>query len=354
MPSPASADGSPGPDTSSEPALLYSQFGETEDIIWLAPTSQLQAPQALATIAHATFWGISASLSPDDRWVAYTVLPASVSNPEEGTGSEAEVWVLPLSGGEPELLSQGADVRLAPIWSPDGRSLVFQRFDRQRNVPTLFRVNLKDRVVSTLASLEGGTSAFPVAFGPGGDQFYSVRIAEGGTELLAISTTDGSTQTVATIAGGIAREWQLSPDGGRMTFANQAGEEWELWVLDLDDSSFLRLEAEGLRTDRELFGPVWHPGQELISLGTTPGDDGNGVLNISLSGETADRLPGPEQGFQVPLGWSPGGDLLIVQEFAEYPVRRRPHLSLIAPDGQGQVLADEADVTFIGWSTDAR
>ncbi len=350
-PSPASAGGSPGPATSSETALLYSQFGETEDTLWLAPASQLQQPQAVATIVHAPFWGISASLSPDGRWLAYTVLPPTVPNPEEGAGAEAEVWVLPRAGGEPQLLARGADVRLAPIWSPDGGSLVFQRFDRQRNVPTLFRVNLQDKVVSPLASLEGATSLLPVAFGPGGDHFYVVRVAERGTELLATSTADGSMQTIATIAGVVARDWKLSPDGRRMSFVGRmGGQEWSLWVVDLNDGSLLRLEDENLPTDRELFSPVWHPQQALITLGMAPGDEGRGVISLSLSGGLAVQLPGPEQGFDVPLAWSPRGDLLVVQEFAEYPVRHRPHLRLIAPDGRGQLLADEAEVTFIGWS----
>ena len=338
----------PQPTPSSEAALLYSQFGETEDTLWLAPLSRLDEPRAIAAVAHARFWGISASLSPDGHWVAYAVLPPTVPNPEQGADAEAEVWVLSVTSGEPQLLARGADVRLPPIWSPDSAALVFQRFDRQRNAPSLFRVNLPDKVVS---SLDGATSVFPVAFGPGGDEFYAVRDAEGGTELLAINVADGSTQTVATFAGGVARDWRLSPDRRRMSFVGQMdGQQWGLWIVDLDDGSLLQPEAEGLPTERELFSPVWHPQQALITLGTAPGDDGNGVLNIPLSGEAADRLPGPDRGFQVPLSWSPQGGLLVVQEFAEYPVQLRSHLRLITADGQGQLLADEEEVTFVGWA----
>ena len=344
-------DASPTAPPLLETALLYSGFESSQDTIWLAPLSNLREPQTIVVIPHASEWGISASLSPDGQQVAYVVLPPTVLDPGRAADDQAEVWVLPLAGGEPELLASGADVRSAPIWSPDGGSLVFQRFDRQRNVPALFRVNLQDKVVSPLASLEGATSVFPVAYGPRGDPFYAVRIAEGDTEVLAISTVEGSMLTIATIADGVARDWQLSPDGRRMAFVEQAaGGGWKLWVLDLEDGSLLRLEAEGLPTDRELFSPVWHPGQGLITLGTAPGDDGNGVLSLSLSGGAAEQLPGPEQGFDVPLAWSPQGDLLVVQEFAEFPVRHRPRLRLIAPDGQRQVLADEAEVTFIGWS----
>lgn len=337
------------PEPAGELALLYSQFGETEDTLWLAPASQLQEPQAIATIAHAPFWGISASLSPDGRWVAYTALPPNLPNPEEGSSAEAEVWLLPRAGGEPQLLAQGADVRLAPIWAPDSGALMFQSIDRQRNSYTLFSVNLEDKVPSTLVSMEDVTSMFPLAFAPAGDSIYVARVGEGGTDIFAVSVADASRRAIATVDG-FARDWQLSPDGERVTFVNQAGEgEWELWVLDLEDGSQFRLEAEGLPTDRELFSPVWRAGQELITLGTAPGDNGNGVLNLSLSGGAAEQLQGPEQGFDVPLAWSPQGDLLVVQEFSEYPVQRRPSLYLLTASVERQPLADEAEVTFIGW-----
>ena len=347
----APAGVTPAPEPAGELALLYSQFGETEDTLWLAPASQLQEPQIIATIAHAPFWGISASLSPNGRWLAYTVLPPNLSDPDEGSSAEAEVWLLPSAGGEPQLLVQGADVRLAPIWSPDSGAFMVQSIDQQRNSYTMISVNVADKVSSLLLNMEDVASMFPLAYSPTGDSFYVARVGEGSTDIFAVSVADASRREIATVDG-VARDWQLSPDGERVTFVNQTGEgEWELWVLDLEDGSQFRLEAEGLPTDRELFSPVWRAGQELITLGTAPGDDGNGVLNVSLSGGAAEQLPGPEQGFDVPLAWSPQGDLLVVQEFAEFPVRRRPRLNLIFADGERQrlVLADEAEVTFISW-----
>ena len=346
---PAGVTPAPEPEPAGELALLYSQFGETEDTLWLAPASQLQEPQAIATIAHAPFWGISASLSPDGRWVAYTALPPNFPNPEEGSSAEAEVWLLPSSGGEPQLLAQGADVRLAPIWSPDSGALMVQSIDRQRNSYTLFSVNLADKVSSPLLSMEDVASMLPLAYAPTGDSFYVAQVGEEGTDIFAVSVADTSRREIATVDG-VARDWQLSPDGERVTFVNQTGEgEWELWVLDLEDGSQFRLEAEGLPTDRELFSPVWRAGQELITLGIAPVDGGTGVLNVSLSGGAAEQLPGPEQGFDVPLAWSPQGDLLAIQEFSEYPVQRRPSLYALTATAERQPLADEAEVTFIGW-----
>ena len=190
---------------------------------------------------------------------------------------------------------------------------------------------------------------FPLAYAPAGDSFYVAQVGEVGTDIFAVSVADASRREIATVDG-VARDWQLSPDGERVTFVNQTGEgEWELWVLDLEDGSRFRLEAEGLPTDRELFSPVWRAGQELITLGTAPGDEGNGVFNVSLSGGAAEQLPGPEQGFDVPLAWSPQGDLLAIQEFSEYPVQRRQSLYVLTATAERQPLAEGTEVTFIGW-----
>jgi len=335
-----------------ELALLYSQFGESEDVLLLAPVSDLQEARTVATVPHSPFWGISASLSPDGQWVAYAVLPSTLPNPEEVAGAAAEVWAVPLAGGEPQLLAAGADVRLAPIWSPDSRALVFQTFDPRRNGPTLFRVTLGDKTVAPLASIEGAQSVSPLAFAPAGDDFYVAQGVQGGTELLAVDTASGSTRTVATIAG-VTRDWRLSPDGQRAAFIRQAAEGgWELWIVNLADGAMSRLEAEGLPSDRELFNPTWHPQQSLIAYGTAPAEDGTGVISVLLLGGSAQRHVGPEQGFDIPLAWSPQGDYLVVQEFPEYPVRHRGRLRLIGADGQRLPVAEGMEVTFIGWSAD--
>ena len=95
-----------------------------------------------------------------------------------------------------------------------------------------------------------------------------------------------------------------------------------------------------------LFSPVWHPQQPLLSVGAAPGVV---VLNLPLSGEGGERLPGPAGGFDVPLAWSPNGDYLVVQQFSEYPVQRRPSLYLLTASGERQRLAEGSEVTFIGW-----
>ena len=347
--SPSAPDASPTAPPLLETAVLYSEFESSQDTLRLAPISNLQEPRTITAIPHTPLWGISASLSPDGQQVAYVVLPPTVPDPERAANDQAEVWVQPLAGGEPRRLAQNADVRVAPVWSPDGSALVYQRFSQEGDSLTLFRVNVGDGAVSALASPGGTAAAFPLAFAPSSDRFYVTQPSEGGTDILAIDTNDGSVQTVTMIAGGIARGWRLSPDGLSIAFVHQvSGQEWEVAIASLSEGSVSRLDSPAIPSGQVLFGPVWHPQQPLLSVGAAPGD-GGGVLNLPLSGEGGERLPGPAEGFDVPLAWSPNGDYLVVQQFSEYPVQRRPSLYLLTASGERQRLAEGSEVTFIGW-----
>lgn len=331
-----------------EPSLLYSRLGQAEDILLLAPASRPQEAQQIARVSHAPFWSISAALSPDGQRVAYTVLPPTVPRPGEAASSQAEVWVAPLSGGEAQRIAAGADVRQAPIWSRDGRRLAFRQFGASGSL-TLYLADLESGKVSPLVEIQGSPAVFPLAFSPDGGTFYLARAVGTETELLAISVADGSQRTVATLPSVDTRDWRLSPDGTRVSLIAAGGGGWELWVVRLENGELERVQAEGLPTDRALFSPVWHPGGETITLGTIPADGDNGVLNVPLGGGAVERLPGPQKGFDVPLGWSPQGDLLAVYEYSEFPVESRPRLRLITPQGQRQDLGGQEELTFIGW-----
>jgi len=347
--SPSAPDASPTATTLLETAVLYSEFESSQDTLRLAPISNLLESRSITAIPHAPLWGISASLSPDGQQVAYVVLPPTVPDPERAANDQAEVWLQPLAGGEPRRLAENADVRVVPVWSSDGGALVFQSLSQESNSLTLFRVNVSDGSLSVLAILDGAAAPLPLAFAPSSDRFYVAQSSGGAADLLAIDTADGSVRTVTSIAGGSARGWRLSPDGLSIALVHQNhDQEWEVAIASLSEGSVSRLDSRAIPSGQVLFGPVWHPQQPLLSVGAAPGD-GGGVVNLPLSGEGGERLPGPAQGFDVPLAWSTNGDYLIVQQFSEYPSQRRPSLYILTTGGERQRLAEGSEVTFIGW-----
>lgn len=78
--------------------------------------------------------GISARFSPDGTKIAITS--------EKDTDNE--VWVVNRDGTNPRQLTNGSDgsVSILPLWSPDGKSLVFQRRMQARGPITLWRVDV--------------------------------------------------------------------------------------------------------------------------------------------------------------------------------------------------------------------
>lgn len=346
VPSPA-ATPTPQP-TPSGPRLLYSRFGTTEDVIVVSPGAAPEQGETLATVSHVGFWGINASVSPDGKWVAYTRLSPDVRSPEITADSEAEVWLLPLPAGQPVLVGRGADVRVAPVWSPDSSRLVYQGFDRERNTFVLSLVSVREKTAKPLVSVGGATPVSLLSFDRRGREVYVVQMESGVSSVLAVDASNGSLRTVGRAPGSVARDWQPSPDRRQASFvAQSAGGGWGVWVMDLESGSVRQV--QGLPRDRELFSPVWHPEGGALAVGVAPAGAPGGVLIVPLSGGEVRRMPPPSQGFDVPVAWSPQGEYLVVQEFAEYPVRQRGILRVLTADGKRFTPAGEAEVSFIGW-----
>jgi eukaryotic-like serine/threonine-protein kinase len=66
--------------------------------------------------------GLRPKYSPDGSQVAYWVGTEAVNSAVPGSGA---VWVLPISGGAPRLVSQHFTAARQPIWLPDGNRLLF-------------------------------------------------------------------------------------------------------------------------------------------------------------------------------------------------------------------------------------
>ncbi|MBN2432497.1 MAG: S9 family peptidase [Acidobacteria bacterium] len=60
-------------------------------------------------------------ISPDGRWVAFTVTVTDLA----ANTTDSDIWLVPLTGGEPRRLTTSPAGDHSPRWSPDGRQLAF-------------------------------------------------------------------------------------------------------------------------------------------------------------------------------------------------------------------------------------
>ena len=92
------------------------------------PASLLPAPRLAAqqrAITFEDFLGLPVvsdpQLSPDGKWVAYTVMTASLKD-NRGTG---RIWLANVATGASRQMTQGPGSDRSPRWSPDGATLAF-------------------------------------------------------------------------------------------------------------------------------------------------------------------------------------------------------------------------------------
>src|SRR2546430_462177 len=102
----------------------------------------------------------SPEISPDGRWVAYTVREANWDD----NAYETEVWVADTSTGATRQLTNAKKSSRSPAWSPDGSTLAFisDRTDKAQ----IYLINPSAGEADALTTLEDGVSNF--AWAPDG------------------------------------------------------------------------------------------------------------------------------------------------------------------------------------------
>ena len=166
-----------------------------------------------------------------------------------------------------------------------------------------------------------------------------------------MASAGGAPQTVAHLSDRLARDWQLSPDGGRLAYLAQTqGAGLAAHVLDLSTG---RVTAPFAAADAAQFHPTWeHDGSLTIGVLGEGGSAGALSLQLGDGGAAAvESLPGTTGGIDVPLSWSPGGEHLVVRAF-EGNTTADPGPSRVVvldPAGERRPLSPLSDVAVAGW-----
>jgi len=232
------------------------------------------------------------ALSPDGKLLAYAS--------DRGGGSNLDIWVQQLAGGEPiRLTNDPADDR-EPSFSPDGSKIVFRSDRRGGGI----------YVVSTLGGAEQKVAEHGnnPRFSPDG-KWIAYWTGERGTGLISLSKL-----YIVASTGGPARELRpelawgsdavWSPDGKSLLFASsdvkeRGGRNWDRydwWVASLDSGNLVKTGAmEALRRQRlapqtpgDLVAPLPVPGvwaEGHIVFSANRGDSRN-VWQISIDPRT--------------------------------------------------------------------
>ena len=323
------------------PLVIYSEFGQAADTLWAADPDDPTARAEVAVIQHAWGYGILPSLSPSGDYIAYTVLaPGSPT---------AELWLLETSTGVTTRLAGGVDLRIAPVWSPAGDALVVRRSIGQEGIGSsqLLRIDMEG-TIETLAADDAGL--FPIDFSPDGSWLYYAVLSPSGTDLARAPAAGGEAETLAHLSDGVARDWQLSPDGTRLAYLAQSSTNTNVTFA----AQVLELATGAVQTplgqaDMAQFSPVWAQNGGL-TIGRLDRDTGT-PLRLSAAGATLAVLPSSSAGFDVPLSWSPDGTHLAVRSFegSSTAAPGPSHVVIVSTDGGRVQLSPQSDVVVAGW-----
>jgi dipeptidyl aminopeptidase/acylaminoacyl peptidase len=216
-------------------------------------------------------------LSPDGRWVAYSV---AVPDLKQST-TNSDIWLVAAGGGEPIRLTNSPAMDDQPRWSPDGRWIAFLSA-REGGKPQLFRIS------------------------PFGGE--ATRLTESKTPVVGFAwAPDGGRIAYVAQRDPTPEEEKKQKEKDDPIVVDQNFVAGRLWIHDLRTGKATEL----VKGEFQIQDPQWSPNGREIAFVTAPtpkADDGRftDILIADASTGATRKLvenPGPD----VAPRWSPDG-----------------------------------------------
>jgi dipeptidyl aminopeptidase/acylaminoacyl peptidase len=239
--------------------------------IWTVPSDGSRPPTALTTAQSST----SPRWSPDGKSLAFLSARPTPGDPADQGAPRTQVWLLPLTGGEPRRVTNLANGASSFQWSPDSARLVVV----SRSGPSDTARSPSDVRHYTHANYKFNDSGW---FDDKRTHLWTVEIESG--RAYQVTSGDGWNDT----------DPQWSPDGGKIAFVSDRtglafdeGHNADIWVVDANGGSPRRISDH----DTADTSPRWSPdGQTIAFVSAVPEKSHAKIWLVPATGGSPSKL----------------------------------------------------------------
>jgi Tol biopolymer transport system component len=202
------------------------------------------------------------SVSPDGKSVVFSAGTAA---------AEAQIWTVPVGGGEPKQITTGKGHRF-PCWSPDGRWIACIGSEvavDNKEITVIFRVPAEGGEARTISSESSKVAWADLDWSPDGKSiaFFSKEedTAEGTLSILPLE--GGGPRAICRVqdvSGHSDLAW--SPDGKNIAFVSQD----KIWIVPAEGGEPVELKTD---VDAEALELDWSPDGRKIAFSGRSGWD---------------------------------------------------------------------------------
>jgi dipeptidyl aminopeptidase/acylaminoacyl peptidase len=269
----------------------------------------------------------SPQISPDGRWIAYTVRETNWDD----NAYETQIWLADAATGATRQLTNAKKSSRAPSWAPDGSKLAFisDRTDKNQ----LYVINPLAGEAEALTTLEDGintsewapdsksiayTATEPKtgALKDREKKFGEFQIVEQDYRMDHLFVIDVATRATRALTSGAftVGSFQWSPDGKSIAFDHRVNKSpgssgsADISIVTVADVSIRKLVTqEGPDTN-----PIWSPDGSRIAFETSMGNQAfyytNGVIaTVAAGGGAPTALTAAFDEDPSIVAWKPGG-----------------------------------------------
>ena len=293
----------------------------------------------------------SPEISPDGRWVAYTIRE---TNWDENA-YETEIWLADATTGATRQLTNGKKSSESPAWMPDGSRLAFisDRTDKRQ----IYLISPQGGEADALTTLEDGVGGF--AWSPDGKtiayaateakpasikerdkrygEFQVIEQDHRMTHLFAIDVATRATRTL-TSGGFTVGSFAWSPDGKSIAFDHKVnpllanGGSADISIVTVANASIRKLVTQ----DGPDSHPVWSPDGSHIAFETAMANPAffytNGqIATIPAGGGAPTVLSAAFDEDPSIIAWKPNG-LFFAASARTYAYLQRQHCVRCSPN----------------------